>query len=60
MGLVFLGLATDTGVSTRRLDIGPEQPRAVIQGRSAKNALNWVRLTLARGAGCRRLTMPDD
>ena len=46
VGLVFLGLATDKGVSTRRLDIGPEQPRAVIQGRSAKHALNWVRLSL--------------
>jgi nicotinamide-nucleotide amidase len=46
VGLVFLGLATDKGVSTRRLEIGPEQPRAVIQGRSAKHALNWVRLTL--------------
>jgi nicotinamide-nucleotide amidase len=46
VGLVFLGLATEKGVSTRRLDIGPEQPRAVIQGRSAKHALNWVRLTL--------------
>ncbi len=46
VGLVFLGLATGKGVSTRRLDIGPEQPRAVIQQRSAKNALNWVRLTL--------------
>jgi nicotinamide-nucleotide amidase len=46
VGLVFLGLATEKGVSTRRLDIGPEQPRAVIQSRSAKHALNWVRLTL--------------
>jgi nicotinamide-nucleotide amidase len=46
VGLVFLGLATEKGVSTRRLDIGPEQPRAVIQGRSAKHAMNWVRLTL--------------
>jgi len=51
VGLVFLGLATDRGVTTRRLDIGPEQPRAVVQGRSAKNALNWVRLDL--------LTRPD-
>ena len=46
VGLVFLGLATASGVSTRRLDIGPEQPREVIQGRSAKHALNWVRLAL--------------
>ncbi|MFO0951382.1 MAG: competence/damage-inducible protein A [Isosphaeraceae bacterium] len=46
VGTVYLGLATSKGVSTRRLDIGPEQPRHVIQGRSAKHALNWVRLTL--------------
>ena len=46
VGLVHLGLATAKGVETRRLDIGPEQPRSVIQGRSAKHALNWVRLTL--------------
>lgn len=46
VGLVYVGLATPTGVSTRRLEIGPEQPRAVIQQRSAKHALNWVRLTL--------------
>lgn len=47
VGLVFIGLATDKGVSTRRLEIGPEQPRAVIQSRAAKHALNWVRLTLS-------------
>jgi nicotinamide-nucleotide amidase len=52
VGLVFLGLATVKGVSTRRLDIGPEQPREVIQSRSAKHALNWVRLTL--------MARPDD
>lgn len=46
VGLVYLGLATATGVSTRRLDLGSEQPRGIIQRRSAKNALNWVRLTL--------------
>jgi nicotinamide-nucleotide amidase len=46
VGLVYIGLATSKGVSTRRLDIGPEQPRAVIQGRATKHALNWVRLTL--------------
>jgi nicotinamide-nucleotide amidase len=46
VGLVYLGLATAKGVSTRRIEIGPEQPRSVIQGRSAKQALNWVRLTL--------------
>jgi len=46
VGLVYLGLATDRGVETRRLDLGPEQPRDVIRLRSAKNALNWVRLSL--------------
>lgn len=46
VGLVYLGLATEEGVSTRRLDLGPEQPRDVIQSRSAKQALNWVRLVL--------------
>jgi nicotinamide-nucleotide amidase len=51
VGLVFLGLATDKGVSTRRLDIGSDQPREIIQRRSAKHALNWVRLTL--------MTRPD-
>ena len=48
VGLVYLGLATADRVQTRRLDIGPEQPRDVIQRRSAKQALNWVRLTLLR------------
>jgi nicotinamide-nucleotide amidase len=48
VGLVYLGLADATGVETRRLDIGPEQPRHVIQGRAAKSALNWVRLHLLR------------
>ena len=47
VGLVYLGLATETGVSTRRLDIGSEQPRAVIRSRAVKHALNWVRLVLA-------------
>jgi len=51
VGLVYLGLATGQGVSTRRLDIGPEQPRSVIQRRSAKHALNWVRLTLQARTG---------
>jgi nicotinamide-nucleotide amidase len=46
VGLVFLGLATPGGVETRRLDIGPEQPRDIIQNRSAKIAINWVRHTL--------------
>jgi nicotinamide-nucleotide amidase len=46
VGLVYLGLATAGKVQTRRLDIGPEQPRDIIQHRAAKHALNWVRLTL--------------
>jgi nicotinamide-nucleotide amidase len=46
VGLVYLGLATADRVQTRRLDLGPEQPREIIQRRSAKMALNWVRLTL--------------
>ncbi len=46
VGLVYLGLATDRGTETRRLDIGSEQPRDIIQQRSSKSALNWVRLTL--------------
>jgi nicotinamide-nucleotide amidase len=46
VGLVYLGLATADGVQSRRIEIGPEQPREVIQQRAAKQALNWVRLTL--------------
>lgn len=46
VGLVYLGLATAQGVASRRLELGPEQPRSIIQRRSAKQALNWVRLTL--------------
>ncbi len=48
VGLVYLGLATADGVQTRRLDIGPEQPRDVIQRRSAKHALNFARLALLK------------
>jgi nicotinamide-nucleotide amidase len=46
VGLVYLGLATPKGTQTRRLDIGSDQPRDIIQRRSSKAALNWVRLTL--------------
>jgi nicotinamide-nucleotide amidase len=46
VGLVYLGLASAAGLETRRLDIGPEQPRDIIQHRAAKIALNWVRLAL--------------
>jgi nicotinamide-nucleotide amidase len=33
-------------VETRRIEIGPEQPRDIVQRRSAKQALNWARTTL--------------
>ena len=46
VGLVYLGLATAEGVRSRKLELGPEQPRRVIQSRSAKHALNWVRREL--------------
>lgn len=46
VGLVYLGLATASGVTSKRLDIGPEQPRAIIRRRAAKHALNYVRLAL--------------
>ncbi len=49
VGLVYLGLATADGTETRRLDIGADQPRAIIQQRASKAALNWARLTLLRG-----------
>ncbi len=46
VGLVYLGLATAEGVENRKLELGPEQPRDVIQSRAAKHAMNWVRLLL--------------
>jgi nicotinamide-nucleotide amidase len=46
VGLVYLGLATAEGVSSRRLTIGPERPRTLIQSWSAKHAMNWARLQL--------------
>jgi nicotinamide-nucleotide amidase len=49
VGLVYLGLATAKGVQTRRLLIGSDQPRDIIQHRSSKAAINWVRLALLRG-----------
>ncbi|WP_422925990.1 competence/damage-inducible protein A [Singulisphaera sp. PoT] len=51
VGLVYLGLATADRVQTRRLDIGPDQPRDTIQRRAAKQAINWVRLNLLRENG---------
>ena len=46
VGLVYLGLATADGVSSRRLELGPEQPRDIIQSRAGKHAMNWARLHL--------------
>ena len=46
VGLVYLGLSTADETRTRKLEIGPEQPRDVIQRRAAKQAINWARLTL--------------
>lgn len=46
VGLVWLGLSTPDGTMTKVLRMGEEQPREVIQERSAKHALNWVRLYL--------------
>ncbi len=46
VGLVSLGLATRDTLMTRRIDVGPEQPRDIIQRRSSKQALNWARLAL--------------
>jgi nicotinamide-nucleotide amidase len=46
IGLVYLGLAHARGVESRRLELGPEQPRSTIQRRAAKHAINWARLYL--------------
>jgi nicotinamide-nucleotide amidase len=46
IGLVYLGLATASSVESRRIEVGPHQPRDVIQRRSAKAAMNWARLKL--------------
>ena len=58
VGLVYLGLSTSEGTQTRRIDIGADQPRAIIQHRASKAALNWVRLTLAaERLNCERSAM---
>jgi nicotinamide-nucleotide amidase len=36
---------------SRRLEIGPEQPRDIIQRRASKHALNWARLSLLARSG---------
>ncbi|HWE37131.1 MAG TPA: competence/damage-inducible protein A [Isosphaeraceae bacterium] len=46
VGCVYLGLATAESTWSRRLDIGPEQPRDVIQSRATNTALNWARVHL--------------
>jgi nicotinamide-nucleotide amidase len=46
VGLVYLGLALPHKNQTRKLELGPEQPRDVIQSRAAKQALNWARISL--------------
>ena len=46
VGTVWLGLATADGVRSHRLDLGPDQPRLVLQSRATKHAMNWARLTL--------------
>ena len=48
VGLVYLGLATADEIRTRKLELGPEQPRDVIQRRAAKQAINLARLALKR------------
>ena len=49
VGLVYVGLAMPGGVvTTTKLELGPEQPRDVIQRRGAKIALNFARLALRR------------
>jgi nicotinamide-nucleotide amidase len=48
VGLVYLGLSIGDEIRTRKLELGSEQPREVIQRRAAKQAMNWARLTLRR------------
>ncbi|MDB5351569.1 MAG: competence/damage-inducible protein CinA-like protein [Planctomycetota bacterium] len=48
VGLVYIGLATRGGVQSRKLELGPEQPREIIRSRAAKHAMNFARLHLSR------------
>ena len=49
VGLAYVGLALPGGkVTTTKLELGPEQPRDVIQRRGAKIALNFARLALRK------------
>jgi len=50
VGLVYLGLSTVDETWTRKLELGPEQPRDVIRRRAAKQAINWARLVLKHQA----------
>ena len=47
VGLIFLGLATSAGQWSKRLELGPEQPRDIIRSRAAKQAMNFARTHLA-------------
>ncbi len=47
VGLVFLGLATSAGHFSKRLELGPEQPRDIIRSRAAKQAMHFARMHLA-------------
>lgn len=47
VGLIFLGLATSEGQWSKRLELGPEQPRDIIRSRAAKQAMNFARAHLA-------------
>lgn len=46
VGLVFFGLATPAGVTTREFRFGSDSPRQVIRARAAGTALNLLRLAL--------------
>lgn len=46
VGLIFLGLATSVGQWSKRLELGPEQPRDIIRSRAAKQAMNLARMHL--------------
>jgi len=48
VGLVFIGLATAEGVKTRELRMGDHLTREEIRDRTAKAAINWLRLELQR------------
>ena len=50
VGLVYLGLAMEGLAETRRLELGPEQPRSILRSRAAKYAMNFARIHLATKA----------